>query len=256
MYYTKNDIVKALENLGIKTGDIIFSHMNLGLFGIPKRGLTEENLFNTFFEAIFEVIGEEGLLIVPTFTYSIGNGEIFDVDNTPSKMGLFAERLRKKEGSIRTLDPMLSVCLYGNKRKLWKNGNVIISTESYGKGSIWDFMYKNDAVICNFNLDAASTFIHYIEKKYSVPYRFNKTFEGYVAIKGKKFSYRLVYFARDKRFIPDFEKFSKAAYTSGLAKRENVARGSITAISCKNIEKVFLDLFKIDKYALCKEIKG
>jgi aminoglycoside 3-N-acetyltransferase len=254
MHYTKSDIVGALREVGIKKGDIIFSHMNLGFFGIPDGGLTEERLFKFFYEAIFEVLGDEGLLIVPTFTYSFTKGEIFDPDGTPSKMGLFPEMLRKLKGSVRTLDPIFSVCLHGNIKKLFKNGNVIISTECFGKGSIWDFMLQKKAKICNFNLDAGSTFIHYVEKLFNVPYRYDKDFEGITILQGKEIPHRVTYFVRDLNYFPNFPKFDRFVREKGYAKMARVGRGSIVSISCQDVYKAFKEMYEKDRYALAKPV--
>lgn len=252
MYYTMKDIIEALKRVGIRRGDIVFSHMNLGFFGIPEGGLTEENLFRLFYEAIFEVLGEEGLLIVPTFTYSFTKGEIFDPDNSPSKMGLFPERLRKLNGSVRTLDPIFSVCLHGNIRKLFNNGNVIISTECFGKGSIWDFMLQKEAKICNFNLDAGSTFIHYVEKLFEVPYRYDKEFEGVTVLQGKRIHHKVTYFVRSLNYLPDFPKFDRFVKEGGYAKITKLGRGSIVCLSCQDVYKAFKEMYEKDRYALAK----
>jgi len=253
MHYTINDIINALKKIGIKKGDIIFSHMNLGFFGVPEGGLSIDNIFKVFYTAIFEVLGSDGLLIVPTFTYSFCKGEIFDPENTPSNMGIFAETLRKHPRSCRTFDPIFSVCLHGNIKKIFPNGNVIISTECFGKGSIWDLMYKNNAKICNFNLDSASTFIHYVEKMLNVPYRYDKEFKGLSKWNGKLINHRVIYFVRDLKYYPDFKKFHKFAKEEGLVKSAQLGKGVINCITCKDTFKICKKLLNSDPYALARQ---
>ena len=53
---------------------------------------------------------------------------------------------------------------------------------SYGEDSFFDRFYKVGGKICNFNnFDAGSTFVHYVERKLGVPYRFDKTFLGQIS---------------------------------------------------------------------------
>ena len=76
--YSYEDIVASLKNVGIKTGDKIFIHSNLGFFGTLKDTNDPIEICTLFKKAIFEVIGKEGTLIVPTFSYSFTKNEIYD----------------------------------------------------------------------------------------------------------------------------------------------------------------------------------
>jgi len=254
MSFSRKDIEKVLETLGISKGDVIFSHVALWTFGRPEGCNTALDTFYTFYEAIFNVIGEDGLLIVPTFTYSFTKGEIFNVEHTPSNMGIFPETLRKLKGSLRTLDPIFSVCLHGNIRKIFPTGRDLISTECFGKGSIWDFMLKVDAKICNFGLDSASTFIHYVEKQLNVPYRYDKVFYGHSVLNGKKIPHSVIYFVRDLRFEPDFNKFHKFAVDKGYARVEKLGRGIISLISCKDAFNLIKEIVEDNAYELVRQI--
>ena len=73
MGYTYNDIVDALKNLNINEGDSIFVHSNLGFFGKMENCSNADELCENFLNAIVEVIGEEGTLVLPAFSYSFCN---------------------------------------------------------------------------------------------------------------------------------------------------------------------------------------
>ncbi len=255
MPFSKKDVERALEDLGVGYGDVIFSHMALWPFGRPQGCSTVLDIFYTFYEAIFNVIGEKGLLIVPTFTYSFCKGEIFDVENSSSNMGIFPETLRKMDGSLRTFDPIFSVCLHGNIGKIFPSGNYIISTECFGEGSIWDLMLKANAKICNFGLDSASTFIHYVEKRLEVPYRYDKTFWGYSIFNKVKILHSVIYFVRDLKFEPDFVKFHNIALERKYAQMQKVGRGIISLITCKDTFNVVKEVVEEDTYGLVKRVE-
>jgi len=247
MHYNQQDIEQSLINIGIKKGDILFSHMNLGFFGIAEGGMTEENLFNIFYNAIFNVIGKEGILIVPTFTYSFTSEEkYFDEQTSASKMGFFAERLRKLSSSVRTKEPMFSVAIAGNIKKIFPN-KVVVSEECFGKNSIWDIMHKNNAKICNFNFDAGSTYIHYVEKTHNVDYRFDKVFSGKIKENSKNIDKTVTFFCRKLEYFPDFTKFDKYVKENNIAKTHKLGRGIVLSISCGDTYNTFTKLYKKDK---------
>ena len=80
--YSKKDILIALRNAGIDKSDDILVHSNLGFFGKLDGNKESVDYCQSFAEAIFDIIGEEGTLIVPTFTYSFCWNEIFDLEKT------------------------------------------------------------------------------------------------------------------------------------------------------------------------------
>ena len=71
--YEYNDIVYALRNVGLEKGDSVFIHSNLGFFGKMKDATVSDDYNNFFKNAIFEIIGENGTLITPTFSFSFCN---------------------------------------------------------------------------------------------------------------------------------------------------------------------------------------
>jgi aminoglycoside 3-N-acetyltransferase len=259
MRYNKKDIVNALKDVGVKQGDILFSHSNLGFFGLPEGGLNEENIFSIFYDAIFDVIGDDGLLVVPTFTYSfnsLNNKGVFDYENSESKMGFFPEMIRKREDSIRTFDPLFSCSLNGNTEKLFSQN--IISTECFGEGSIWELLLKNNAKLCNFNLDVGfSTFLHYCEKVCNVPYRKNIKFSGTSIMRDKTISHTVDYFCRENVSIYEAEtqEYSDFVKNRKKANYSIVARGEIVTMNIKDSLDIFKEMYDDNPYFFTKEKK-
>ena len=95
-----------------------------------------------------------------------------------------------------------------------------------------------DGKFCNFNFDSASTFIHYVEKKLNVPYRYDKGFDGILMGPGNKEAkgrfYHFVYDTEKPNHAPDFTKFDKKARETGLAKTARLGKGSIVCINAKD----------------------
>lgn len=94
--YSDIDLMEAFKKLGIKKGDILCVHTELFNFGRPL--LPRNEFLQTILDCFFEVIGKEGTLIMPTFTYSFCKNEVYDKLNSPTKMGALNEYFRRWGG--------------------------------------------------------------------------------------------------------------------------------------------------------------
>lgn len=172
--YYHEDIVKSLLNLGIIKGDTIFVHSQLKLFGKINSALSKEEYTGVFIKALMEVIGEQGNLIMPTFTYSFCKNEIYTPEETPSTVGIMTEYFRKMPGAVRSNDPIFSVAVYGpDKEYLTK-----IGTDCFGKDSIFEKMYKKNGKFVFIGETFDITYMHFVEQKLRVDYRCIKEFTG------------------------------------------------------------------------------
>ena len=232
----------AFGKVGLKTGQVVFCHSNIGYFGFPEGGNSVNNACRLVHDAFMDVLGDEGTLIVPTFSYSFPKNLRFDVEKTAAEeMGVFSEWIRTHPDSKRTVDPILSVAAIGNKAEELTHK---VSNECFGENSFWDRFYKADGIICNLNFDAGSTFVHYVEKSIGVPYRYDKMFPGVISQDGREWNTSYVYFCRDlsnPASETPFEIFDSLARKEGLIKTAKVGRGSIVSITAK------------DTYSLIKE---
>lgn len=132
--------------------------------------------------ALRAAAGETGTLLIPTYTYSIGAGKLFDVQETPSAVGEFTEFFRKLPGVVRSADPMLAVAGQGPRALELLTG---LPKTSYGEGSVYDRLRRTGGKICNVGVGLYyATFRHHIEELAEVPFRFKKTFTGQVRENG------------------------------------------------------------------------
>lgn len=154
--------------------DALLIHTDLS-FGLPTRELKRKELVEVLYDAICE-LGVK-TLIFPTFTFSYGNHEDFDVKNTKCKMGMLNEYVRKMPESVRSRDPLMSVCVIGENKELAK----VSGNKSLGEGSFFDrFHHTKNTRIMFFGaqLSQCHTQMHYVEEKLRVPYRYDMKFEG------------------------------------------------------------------------------
>lgn len=250
--YAKEDIISALRNLGIKQGDSLFCHSNIGFFGKLENAKQPNDYYEIFKSAIFEVIEDEGTFICPTFSYSFCKKKDFDVLETPGYCGLFSELMRADKSGLRSKDPNFSVVAVGKNAEYFTRK---MPEHSFGENSFWERFLKAEGIFCNFNFDSGSTFIHYVEKCLNVPYRWDKAFDGYLINgdkKEKQTFYHFVCSMENNSHSAEFTKFDKKAKTLGLAKIANLGKGEILTISAKDTYNLIENELKITPNFLIK----
>jgi aminoglycoside 3-N-acetyltransferase len=195
---SKKELIQDLSDLGLSDGDTLLIHNSLIHFDYNRFGGIEQ-MAEDLFDAVTEIIGDEGTLIVPTFTLewveNHPNG-YFDLGQTESEMGVFTELVRNKQESIRTLHPHSSFAIYGERaEELGKLQDV----DTYGRNYMFGKLHDINAQIMSFGLpyNDSFTYFHYIEQQKGVEYRYKKWFSGEVAVGDKTFRGRYSIYVRD-----------------------------------------------------------
>jgi len=236
--YSETDVVNALRDVGIENGDTVFTHSNLGFFGRLKGAETKTEYCESFYRAVRDVLSEDGTLVVPTFTYSFTDGDRFKPAETESNMGMFAEFVRTHPDSVRSADPNFSVAAIG---PLAEQLTGDPPAHSFGQDSFWERFLAVGGKFCNFNMDAASTFLHYVERCLDVPYRWDKPFAG-VVVRGGTEEHRVFYhYVRaldEPAHEPNFEAFDEQARAQGVVERSNLGKGQVVSITAQDTYNV------------------
>ena len=182
LVYNKNHIVEALINVGLKQGDTAFFSTSLGMIGTAEGVNNQEELNSLFFEAIKNVIGAKGTILVPAYSYTFGdstksNPIIFDPLTTPAEVGPFPNFFMKQNGVVRSLDPMMSVVGLGpDVEILFKD----LPATSYGDDSLYARLVNHPNTKCiSIGLGPNWTpFLHHADWLAQVPFRYDKSFFG------------------------------------------------------------------------------
>lgn len=251
--YTEEDISEALSKVGISKGDSILIHSNIGYFGKLKGASDKEGYCQSFKRAIFKVIGIDGTLVVPTFSYSFCNNQVFDVKKTPGVGGMFAEFIREDPESLRSEDANFSVVAIGKNAKYFTEN---APEHSFGKNSFWERFLNKNGKLCRFNLDPDyNTFIHYVEKLLNVSYRYDKLFKGKSILDNQEEERTYYHFVRDldkDEHISNLVRLDETAKKLGLLKLENLGRGQIISMTAKDTLEIIKNEIKKNPYFLVK----
>ena len=114
---TKSKIIKDLQRMGIEQGDVLWVHSSLKRIGFVDGGPS------TVISALLEAVGEDGTLLIPTFTRRtmykncIQKGFKFDPKTTETGLGAIPSTFLKMEGVTRSIHPTSSVSAIGKYSK-------------------------------------------------------------------------------------------------------------------------------------------
>lgn len=166
-----------LSGIGLEKGDIldVASDM-MSVMMYCRRNKLKFNP-NHLIDAMQEIVGEEGTVMIRTFNWDFCHDTPFDIKNSPSRSGSLGDVAMKRDDFKRTKHPIYSWMVWGKyKDELCAMQN----TSAFGLGSPFDFLDKKHAkqmVIGNLTT-TASTQIHHCEAMAEVPYRLDKVFKG------------------------------------------------------------------------------
>jgi len=250
MLYPSKKIGEHLSNLGIKPDDTIMIH---GDAGISAQYIYEDDKdpIEGFFGELKSYLSN-GTILVPSFTYSATKGETFDVSNTPSEVGLFSEKFRLLDGVQRSQHPIFSVCALGNYSDYFTSAIV---DECFGEGTFFDRLYNQNVKIITLGCALERiTFVHFVEQRFNIPYRYLKKFSAQVMDSEIQKKFDVSYFVRD--FKIDAQLNLSSLECEALREKKIIikpfGRFKAKIISSKDFFQVASQLLMEDQYALVR----
>jgi aminoglycoside N3'-acetyltransferase len=172
------------QDMLIAENSLVWLHSGIVGLGIIQGGV------ETITEAFSRIL-PEGALVIPSFTYSWCNAEVYDSSTTECPdMGGYGKVAWKDKRFKRNSNPNFAIAIMDQTPdKRVENALLLDETKwtCFGDGSVFDHMYRlseempgqivllggahNDVVF-------RSTFLHFIEERIGVPYRWNKKFHN------------------------------------------------------------------------------
>ena len=117
--FTDSEFMDFLHDLGFRPGAMVMVHSAFSLVKRRVPGITPVRLIRQ----MQELLGPEGTLLMPTFAFRgrqsnyVETHTHFDVQNTPSSVGILTEVFRKMPDVIRSYHPTHSVAGWGRYAK-------------------------------------------------------------------------------------------------------------------------------------------
>lgn len=170
-YHTKEEFKSDLISLGIKPGDTIFMHSSFKSIGEIEEGASG------LFSAILELLGDEGTLLLPAFSYDFVGYEnpVFDRHETKSCVGFLPEYFRTSvEGVVRSMHATHSISAKGARANELISGHENDITP-VGENSPIIKLAKSGGKILLLGCSADHlTIMHGVEEMAQPPYLFDR----------------------------------------------------------------------------------
>lgn len=165
---SRDQLKQDFVDLGIQSGETLFVHSAMSKVGYIEGGA------ETLIEVLQEILGTEGTLAFPTFTFpeggvyrTISNPDyVFDPEEQPSSVGHITEVFRKMDGVFRSCHPTHSISCWGkNAEKITEEH--IETGGNWGPETPFGKLIEQDASILAIGVPISMfTFFHCIEDYY------------------------------------------------------------------------------------------
>jgi aminoglycoside 3-N-acetyltransferase len=164
---TSKQVMTDLRALGLTSGSIIMMHAAMSRVGWVEGGPP------AVLDAILEVLGSEGTLMVPTFSYSYDKrdvAEAFDKRTTPScNNGVLADTLWKRPDAHRSDHPAYSVAAIGARAEEMTRDHPV--EQPVGEGSPLHRLVEKDGHVLLLGVGQdKNTLVHTAEALSGVGY--------------------------------------------------------------------------------------
>jgi len=253
------ELISSLDRLNVRTGDTICVFSDLTQFGVPKEIKLEvqrygvEVLLEAYIETLISQVGPTGTVIMPAFTYSACEGEIFDLKESKSTVGALTELFRKKYATHRSQHPIFSFSGLGSKAA---DLMEVRTLDCFGSDSFFDHMirHRGKYVLFGTTLINSGTFVYFSMQKMQVPYRYFKEFTGRIKLADQITEVKVPYYVRhlDSDVIDHWDVAEDEAIQKNFIIKEFYNGGRILSMEGLQIDYFLTEHLSRDEYFLTK----
>jgi|WetSurMetagenome_2_1015567.scaffolds.fasta_scaffold17174_2 aminoglycoside N3'-acetyltransferase len=164
----KAELLNSLRLLGLKQGMTVMVHSSVSRLGFVSGGP------QTIIDALCEIVGSKGCVMMPTFSMSgsmkeyLEAGETFDCLRTPSHSGLLTETFRNMPGVIRSLHPTNSVAGWGEGVQEFIHDHHKSATP-FGRETPFGRMAERDDTYILMIDTYIRSFLHHVQERVEYP---------------------------------------------------------------------------------------
>jgi aminoglycoside 3-N-acetyltransferase len=175
---TKELVVEGLRGMGLGAGDTVFVHSSVKDLAPARHLLTLPDMgMPIVVGGLQEVVGAEGLLSFPTFSYCFTQrkngptGTIWDKKTAPSKVGDMTNYFLRQRGVKRSDHPSHNVAAWGARAEEFVANHSYTDGTTFHKGSPWSRLCEWDGYILFYGTYLKTcTMIHAVEDWMKLPY--------------------------------------------------------------------------------------
>ena len=250
----QSELETSLRSVGLAIGDVVFVQVSLEALGVTDHAFERQAACRDLLQALQQVVGRAGTILVPTYTFSFCQGQVYDPDETPTAGGPwspsadFLEFFRTLPSARRSGDPIHSVAALGPQADALV-GNV--APTCFGPGSVFQRLREVGAKLCLIGLPLEeATLRHYAEESARVPFRFRKLFTGTIRERGQLRRAGWIYSVRilaDNGF-PDAHRLEERAHSAGICRVAPLPAGELRAVDARSYFDLTIEALRQDPW--------
>ena len=252
-FITENTIINGMRNVGIEDGDTLLVHIDTSSWQNLSGASDWLTSLNNLKKYLLSGLGKNGNLIVPTFNYDFCKGIEYNHNKSISQVGMFTNIVLADPLSTRSLHPIFSFAGIGpGILELFSD----ISNSSFGQDSVFHRLYEVKAKMFFFNVSFEfCTFIHYVEQREEVDYRYLKKFSGQLTVDQRTYNDTFDYNVRPlyNNIETDLTSLEKYLVDKGKLIRKEIDKDLyISSVSCEDVYNAAKKKLREDERFLIK----
>lgn len=246
---TQSDIADGLRDLGLYIGCNVLLHSSLSSFGHVEGGA------NAVIDALLDVVGESGTLIVPTLTGSellnADNPPIFDPVNNKCWTGHIPETFRQRSNAIRSLHPTHSAAAIGANAITLTQDHIDSVTPCDARSPYGKLPTLPDSFILLIGVTHISnTTFHYIEEIAGVDYHIQPGFvRAKIIVDDHEIIRHLMLHAYGTK--RDFDIMEPLFLERGVQQNGIIGSATLRLVNAQKMVDLTIQSLQADKRILC-----
>ena len=225
----RRDLLDGLETLGLSTGQTAFVHASLRSLGHVHGGAA------TVVESFLGALGEAGTLVMPMFHDFFWGGaqQVWDRQNTPSRMGAISECLRtwpENQRSAHAPHPVVAVGRHAEELAACRNRS------DFAFDSPFQRLIELDAWIVLLGVDwRVCTMFHLLEERVEVEYRQWVELSGTVVDGGARRHESYPFLQRVSGVANDFGPMGAHLEGAGVVHEQRIGDARVRAVRARDL---------------------
>jgi len=210
---------------------------------IFKSDKSYQHVFQLPYDHLKSIFAEFELWF-PSFNYDFVKTKTYRVDHDPVQVGSFNEWIRQTKNYSRSHVPIFSILREVDKTA--KSAQIDFRPFS-NAGEFGELVSRHGQILLFGARLNSLTFIHYIEELIEIPYKYNKTFRGYIEINSTPSPISISYLVRPMRLHLEYDwiKVHKKLIDNSIPhKISNL--GNYELYDCKNLTDFMVDMYEKD----------
>jgi aminoglycoside 3-N-acetyltransferase len=234
-----------MRGLGIEAGDVLLAHSSLSSFGRVEGGV------DAVIDALLDVLGPDGTLVLPTHTWDRVNARnpVFDAARTPCCVGHIPETFRRRPGVRRGLHPTHSCAAIGPRAEWLFEGHETQVTPCGPKSPYQRLMDCGGKIAFIGVTLAVNTSFHAVEELACVPWLFDRFEMLYTVLPDG--SRRAVPSRRHcDHMHRDFPSMEPVLESAGALVKGAIGAATVRVIDASGMERVVTPMLAEDPFLL------